>query len=164
MLRHVAAKTSKRIQKSSFFVGKRIHIRVIVCVCVCKGPSEHREQLRAGAAARSDIEMLHAEVKVKRVAEPHPPAEREPLARCVGDGVAEASAAEELGGREGLPVVQHNALASFTHRHEAALGHLPPAPTSLSPGHKRMVCGCLVPAGPCDRCSSSTALRREPGR
>ena len=28
-LLHVAAKTSKRIQKSSFSVGKRIHIRVI---------------------------------------------------------------------------------------------------------------------------------------
>ena len=32
-MRHVAAKTSKRIQKSSFFVGKRIHIRVILCLC-----------------------------------------------------------------------------------------------------------------------------------
>ena len=39
-------------------------------------PSEHREQLRAGAAARSDVEMLHAEVRVVRVTEPHPPAER----------------------------------------------------------------------------------------
>ena len=32
-MRHVAAKTSKRIQKSSFFVGKRIHIRVISSLC-----------------------------------------------------------------------------------------------------------------------------------
>ena len=31
-LLHVAAKTSKRIQKSSFSVGKRIHIRVILCL------------------------------------------------------------------------------------------------------------------------------------
>ena len=31
-MRHVAAKTSKRIQKSSFSVGKRIHIRVILCL------------------------------------------------------------------------------------------------------------------------------------
>ena len=63
-------------------------------------PSEHR----------TDVEMLHAEVRVERVAEPHAPAERQPLARGVGDGVAEARAAQELGGREGLPVVQHNAL------------------------------------------------------
>ena len=74
-------------------------------------PSEHREQLRAGAAARSDVEMLHAEVRVVRVTEPHAPAERQPLARGVGDGVAEARAAQELGGREGLPVVQHDPLA-----------------------------------------------------
>ena len=33
-LLHVAAKTSKRIQKSSFSVGKRIHIRVILCLCL----------------------------------------------------------------------------------------------------------------------------------
>ena len=33
LMRHVAAKTSKRIQKSSFFVGKRTHIRVILCLC-----------------------------------------------------------------------------------------------------------------------------------
>ena len=31
-LLHVTAKTSKRIQKSSFSVGKRIHIRVILCL------------------------------------------------------------------------------------------------------------------------------------
>ena len=33
-MRHVAAKTFKRIQKSSFFVGKRIHIPSY-CACVC---------------------------------------------------------------------------------------------------------------------------------
>ena len=33
-LLHVAAKTSKCIQKSSFSVGKRIHIRVILCLCL----------------------------------------------------------------------------------------------------------------------------------
>ena len=33
-LLHVAAKTSKRIQKSSFSVGKRLHIRVILCLCL----------------------------------------------------------------------------------------------------------------------------------
>ena len=91
-------------------------------------PSEHRKQLRAGAAARSDVEMLHAEVRVERVAEPHAPAQRQPLARGVGDGVAEASAAQELGGREGLPVVQHDALARLLHRHEAALKHPPTGP------------------------------------
>ena len=101
--------------------------------------------------------MLHAEVRVVRVTEPHPPADRQPLARGVGDGVAEARAAQELGGREGLPVVQHDPLARLPHRDEAPFGHLPPAPTSLSPGHKRMVCGWFVPAGPCARCSSSTA-------
>ena len=90
--------------------------------------SEHRKQLRAGAAARPDIEMLHAEVRVVRVTEPHPPAERQPLARGVGDGVAEARAAQELGGREGLPVVQHDPLARLPHRDEAPLGHLPARP------------------------------------
>ena len=64
--------------------------------------SEHRKQLRAGAAAGSDVEMLHAEVRVVCVTEPHLPAECQPLARGVGDGVAEARAAQELGGREGL--------------------------------------------------------------
>ena len=55
---------------------------------------EHREQLRAGAATRSDVEMLHAEVRVERVApKPHALAECELLARGVGDSVAEASAA-----------------------------------------------------------------------
>ena len=92
-------------------------------------PSEHRKQLRAGAAAGSDVEMLHAtaKVRVERVAKPHAPAKREPLARGVGDGVAEARAAQELGGREGLPVVQHDALARLPHRHEAALASLSPA-------------------------------------
>ena len=33
LMRHVAAKTSKRIQKSSFSWEKRIHIRVILCLC-----------------------------------------------------------------------------------------------------------------------------------
>ena len=56
--------------------------------------SEHREQLRAGAAARSDVEMLHAEVKVERVAKPHAPAKREPLARGVGDGACAAAVAD----------------------------------------------------------------------
>ena len=37
-MRHVAAKTSKRIQKSSFFCGKKnTHPSYCVCVCVCKG-------------------------------------------------------------------------------------------------------------------------------
>ena len=84
-------------------------------------PSEHREQLRAGAAAPTDVEMLHAEVWVERVAEPNAPAERQPLARGVGDGAAEARAAQELGGREGLPVVQHDALLP------------PPAPSRSTP-------------------------------
>ena len=35
--------------------------------------SEHRKQLRTGAAARSDVAMLHAEVRVVRVTEPHAP-------------------------------------------------------------------------------------------
>ena len=76
---------------------------------------QHRKQLRAGAAARSEVEMLHAEVRVERVAEPHPPAERQPLA---------------LGRREGLPVVQLGARLPVT---KQPLGTLPPAPTSLSP-------------------------------
>ena len=95
--------------------------------------SEHREQLRAGAAARTDVEMLHAEVRVERVAEPHAPAERQPLARGVGDGVAEARAAQELGGREGLPVVQHDPLPCLPHRHEAPFGHPPTGPHEPEP-------------------------------
>ena len=79
-------------------------------------PSEHREQLRAGAAARPHVEVLHAEVRVE-----------------LGDGVAEARAAQELGGREGLPVVQHDALARLPHRHEAPLGHPPTGPHEPEP-------------------------------
>ena len=90
-------------------------------------PSEHRKQLRAGAAARTDVEVLHAEVRVDA------PAERQPLARGVGDGVAEARAAQELGGREGLPVVQHDPLARLPHRDEAPLGHLPARPHESEP-------------------------------
>ena len=61
-------------------------------------------------------------------------------------------------------VVRHETSLSSTIRSAASrtvtkhpLGTLPPAPTSLSPGHRRMVCGWFVPAGPCARCSSSTA-------
>ena len=86
-------------------------------------PSEHRKQLRAGAARPQEV--LHAEVRVERVTEPHAPAERQPLARGVGDGVAEARAAQELGGREGLPVVQHDPLAPAPSP-AAAPGTLPP--------------------------------------
>ena len=43
-------------------------------------PSKHRKQLRAGAAARSDVEMLHAEVRVERVAEPQAPSHLPPRA------------------------------------------------------------------------------------
>ena len=55
------------------------------------------------------------------------------MARGVGDGVAEARAAQELGGREGLPVVQHDPLARLPHRHEAPLGHLPARPHEPEP-------------------------------
>ena len=96
-------------------------------------PSEHRKQLRAGAAARTDVEVLHAEVRVERVTEPDAPAKRQPLARGIGDGVAEARAAQELGGREGLPVVQHDSLARLPHRDEAPLGHLPARPHQPEP-------------------------------
>ena len=61
-------------------------------------PSKHREQLRARGPRRPHVEVLHAEVRVERVTEPDAPAERQPLARGVGDGVAEARAAQELGG------------------------------------------------------------------
>ena len=90
-------------------------------------PLEDRKQLRTGAAACSDVEMLHAEVRVERVAEPHPPAERQPLARGVGDGVAGARAAQELGRR-------------FVDSHPMGVrddqaGVQQPAPWKLLPGH-----------------------------
>ena len=47
--------------------------------------------------------------------------------------MAEARAAQELGGREGLPVVQHDALARLPHRHEAPLGHPPTGPHEPEP-------------------------------
>ena len=72
-------------------------------------------------------------MRVESVTEPDAPAERQPLARGVGDGVAEARAAQELGGREGLPVVQHDPLARLPHRDEAPLGHLPARPHEPEP-------------------------------
>ena len=47
--------------------------------------------------------------------------------------MAEARAAQELGGREGLPVVQHDPLARLPHRDEAPLGHLPARPHEPEP-------------------------------
>ena len=37
LMRHVAAKTSKRIQKSSFFWWEKEYTSELLCVCVCKG-------------------------------------------------------------------------------------------------------------------------------
>ena len=54
------------------------------------GCPQSTERLRAGAAARSDVEMIHGEVRVALVAETRAPSERQPLARGVGDGVASA--------------------------------------------------------------------------
>ena len=97
-------------------------------------PSKHGEQLRARGPRRSHVEVLHREVGVVGVTKINPPAERQPLARGVGDGVAEARAAQELGGREGLPVVQHDPLARLPHRDEATLGHLPARPRAPATG------------------------------
>ena len=104
--------------------NKDLSLRDMILAAFHPGRSPVSNRLRAGAAARTDVEMLHAEVRVERVAEPHAPAERQPLARGVGDGVAEVRAAQELGGREGLP----------ENRHEAPLGHPPTGPHEPEPG------------------------------
>ena len=79
--------------------------------------------------------------------------------RGVGDGVAEARAAQELGGREGLPVVQHDPLARLPHRDEAPLGHLPARPHEPAARAWGTAPGPPAPASRSGTCSASSTLK-----
>ena len=52
--------------------------------------SAHGDQLRARGSRRADVEVLHRKMRVVGVAEPDPPAQREPQQAGVGDRVAAA--------------------------------------------------------------------------
>ena len=50
---------------------------------------QHAQQLGASSPASPDVEVPQVEVLRARVEQPHPAAERQPLAAGVGDGVAQ---------------------------------------------------------------------------
>ena len=86
---------------------------------------QHAQQLGASSPASPDVEVLQVEVLRARVEQPHPAAERQPLAAGVGDGVAQPRVPQQLGVGELLPAIQRDALrVRLSHPHEGALGHL----------------------------------------
>ena len=72
---------------------------------------KHAQDLGAGGTAGPDIEVPQVEVLRAAVQQPHPAAERQPLAAGVGDGVAEPRVPQQLGVGELLPAVQRDPSA-----------------------------------------------------
>ena len=114
---------------------------------------EHAQQLRASSPAGPDVEVPQVEVLRARVQQPHPAAERQPLATGVGDGMAQPRVPQQLGVGELLPAVQHDALrVRLGHPHEGALGHLRwswarPAPGARSARRPRAPGACVCVCG-----------------
>ena len=96
---------------------------------------QHAQQLGAGGPAGANVQVPQVEVLRARVQQPHPAAERQPLAARVGDGVAEPRVPQQLGVGELLPAVQRDALrVRVGHPHKGALGHLAAGAHKPQPG------------------------------
>ena len=107
---------------------------------------QHAQQLGASSPASPDVEVPQVEVLRARVEQPHPAAERQPLAAGVGDGVAQPRVPQQLGVGELLPAIQRDAFrVRLGHPHKGALGHLAAGAHQPQPGpnsHRLRGVGC----------------------